>query len=162
MVKRNWDLFGLIIILATAFDQVTKAFVLSKIDLYGSVPVISGFFHIIHTRNRGMAFGMLNNPDPGPAFYFLTGASVFAVILILFWFLRLKEYEKSIIPGLALILGGALGNLIDRLRLGEVIDFLDFHIGSYHWPAFNVADSCISVGTIWVVISLLFFISPDQ
>jgi signal peptidase II len=162
MVKRNWGLFGFIIILVTALDQITKALVLSSIDLYGSVPVVSSFLNIVHTRNRGMAFGLLNNPSPGPAFYFLTGASVFAVILILFWFHRLKEYEKSIIPGLALILGGALGNLIDRLRIGEVIDFLDLQIGSYHWPAFNLADLCISIGTIWVVICLLFFISPDQ
>ncbi|MGD9162552.1 MAG: signal peptidase II, partial [Desulfobacteraceae bacterium] len=112
--------------------------------------------------NRGMAFGLFNDPDPGPAFFILTCASVFAVILIIFWFSRLKEHEKPLIPGLALILGGALGNLIDRLRIGEVIDFLDIQIGSYHWPAFNIADSCISIGTTWVVVCLLFFINPDQ
>ncbi len=162
MIKRNWRLFFLIIILATVLDQVTKILVLSNIDLHGSVPVISGFFNIVHTRNRGMAFGLLNNPDPGPAFYFLTGASVLAVLFILFWFFMLKEYEKRLTPGLALILGGALGNIIDRLRIGEVIDFLDVQIGSYHWPAFNIADSCITVGTTWVVICLLFFINPDQ
>ena len=162
MVKRNWGLFSLIIFLVTALDQVTKILVLSNIDFHGSVTVISGFFNIVHTRNRGMAFGLLNNPDPGPAFYILTCASVFAIILIVFWFSRLREYEKPLIPGLALILGGALGNLIDRLRIGEVVDFLDVQIGSYHWPAFNVADSCISLGTIWVVVCLLFFINPDQ
>jgi signal peptidase II len=161
MVKRNWGLFSIIIVLVIALDQVTKILVLSNIDFHGSVPVISGFFNIVHTRNRGMAFGLLNNPDPGPAFYILTCASVFAVILIIFWFSRLREYEKPLIPGLALILGGALGNLIDRLRIGEVIDFLDVQIGSYHWPAFNVADSCISIGTIWILISLLFFINSD-
>ena len=75
MVKRNWGLFSLIIILATVLDQVTKTLVLSNIDLHGSVPVISGFFNIVHTRNRGMAFGLFNNPDQGPAFYFLTGAN---------------------------------------------------------------------------------------
>lgn len=162
MVKQNWGLFSLIIILATTLDQVTKTLVLSKIDFHGSVPVVTGLFNIVHTRNRGMAFGLLNNPDPGAAFYFLTGASVFAVLLIVFWVFRLKEYEKPLIPGLALILSGALGNLIDRLRIGEVIDFLDIQVGSYHWPAFNIADSCISIGTIWVVICLLFLINPDQ
>ena len=162
MVKRNWRLFSLIIILVTALDQVTKTLVLSYIDFHGSVPVIHGLFNIVHTRNRGMAFGLFNNPDSGRAFYILTCVSVFAVLLIVFWFFRLKENEKSLIPGLALILGGALGNLIDRLRIGEVIDFLDIRIGSYHWPAFNVADSCISAGTIWVVVCLLFFINPDQ
>jgi len=162
MVKRNWGLFGLFIILSTALDQFTKILVLSNIGLQGSVPVVPGLFNIVHTRNRGMAFGLFNNPDPGPAFYFLTGASVFAVILIIFWFFMLKESEQLLIPGLGLIVGGALGNLFDRLRIGEVIDFLDFHMGSYHWPAFNIADSCISIGTIWVVICFLFFINPDQ
>jgi signal peptidase II len=162
MVKRSRGLFSLIIILATAIDQITKGLILSKIDLHGSVPVISGFFNIVHTRNRGMAFGLFNNPDQGMAFYFLTGASVFAILLIGFWFFRLKEYEKPLIPGLASILGGALGNLIDRMRFGEVIYFLDIQIGSYHWPAFNIADSCITVGTIWVVICLVFLIKPDQ
>ncbi len=160
MVKRNWGLFSLIIILAAILDQVTKLLVLSNVDLHSSVPVISGFFNIVHTRNRGMAFGLFNNP--GPAFYFLTGLSVLAVVLILFWFFRLRENEKSLTPGLALILGGALGNIIDRFRIGEVIDFLDVQIGSYHWPAFNIADSCISIGTIWVIICLLFFITPDK
>lgn len=162
MVKQNWRLFSLIIILSTILDQVTKTVVLSKIDLHGSVPVISGFFNIVHSRNRGMAFGFFNNPDPGPAFYFLTGASVFAILLVGFWFFRLKEYERPLIPGLGLILGGASGNLIDRLRIGEVIDFLDIQVGSYQWPAFNIADSCITVGTIWVVICLIFIINPDK
>ena len=161
-MKRKWGLFSIIIILATTLDQVSKILVTSNIDFYGSVPVISGFFNIVHTRNRGMAFGLFNNPASGTAFYFLTGASFFAVVLISFWFFRLKESEKPLTPGLALILGGALGNLIDRLRIGEVIDFLDIQIGSYHWPSFNLADSCISVGTIWVVVCLLFFINPDQ
>ena len=162
MVRRNGGLFALIIILVTILDQFTKFLVLWKINLHDSVPLISGFFSIVHTRNRGMAFGFLNNPAPGPAFYFLTGASILAILLIGYWFSRLKDYEKSLVPGLALILGGALGNLIDRLRIGEVIDFLDLQIGSYHWPAFNIADSCISIGTIWVVVCLLFFIDPDK
>ncbi len=161
-MKRNSGLFCLIIILVTSIDQVTKYLVAAHIELYGALQVIPGFFSIVNARNRGMAFGLLNNPDPGPAFYFLTGASVFAVLLITFWFFRLKEYEKILVPGLALILGGALGNLIDRLRIGEVIDFLDVQIGTYHWPAFNIADSSISVGTIWVAVCLLFFINPDH
>jgi signal peptidase II len=109
-----------------------------------------------------MAFGFFNNPEQGSAFYFLTGASVLAILLIGFWFFKLRENEKPLMPGLALILGGALGNLIDRLRIGEVIDFLDVQLGSHHWPAFNIADSCISVGTLWVVICLLFLINPEQ
>lgn len=161
-MKRNWGLFGLIIILVTAIDQVTKHLVEANIGLYGSVPVIPDFFYIVNTRNRGMAFGLFNSPDPGPAFYFLTGASVFAVLLITFWFIRLRRHEQILTPGLALILGGALGNLIDRLRIGEVIDFLDIHLGTYSWPSFNIADSAISIGTVWVAVCLLFFINPGK
>ena len=161
-MKRNSGLFCLIIILVIFIDQVTKYLAVANIELYGAFQVIPGFFSIVNARNRGMAFGLLNNPHPGPAFYFLTGASVFAVFLITFWFFRLKDYEKILITGLALILGGALGNLIDRLRIGEVIDFIDVQIGTYHWPAFNIADSSISVGTIWVAVCLLFFINPDN
>ena len=162
MTKRNWFLFCLIIILSVFFDQLTKILVLSKIPLYGSTPVISDFFNLVHTTNRGMAFGFLNSPEAGTSFYILTGASVLAIIFITFWFTRLKDNEKVLIPGLALILGGAAGNLIDRIRIGEVIDFLDIQIGTYHWPAFNIADSCVSVGTIWVIICLLFIIKPDK
>ena len=82
MVKQNWKLFSLIIILAATLDQITKFLVLSKLDLHGSVPVIPGFFNILHTTNRGMAFGLFNSSEPGTAFYFLTGASIFAVLLI--------------------------------------------------------------------------------
>jgi signal peptidase II len=84
-------------------------------------------------------------------------ATIAAVLLLLFWFTKLKDEERRLIFGLSLILGGAIGNLIDRLRLREVIDFLDFHLGAYHWPAFNVADSAITVGTFWVAINLLFY-----
>ncbi len=158
MVKKNWGLFGLIILLAAAADQAAKLAVSFKINLHESVPVIPGFFNIVHVKNRGMAFGIFNNPDPGPAVYFLAGASIFAVLLITFWFINLKENEKIVIPGLALIMGGAIGNLIDRLRLNVVIDFLDIQIGSYHWPAFNIADSCITVGTAWVLVCFIFYI----
>ena len=161
-MKRNSGLFCLIIILVIFIDQVTKYLAVANIELHGAFQMIPGFFSIVNARNRGMAFGLFNSPDTGLAFYFLTGASIFAVLLIIFWFFRIKDYEKILIPGLALILGGALGNLIDRLRIGEVIDFIDVQIGTYHWPAFNIADSSISVGTIWVAVCLLFFINPDN
>ncbi len=161
MRKKQW-LFWAIIILTAFFDQVSKYLVAAKLELYTTVPVLSGFFNIVNTRNRGMAFGFLNTHEPGPAFYFLTCASIFAVIIIIFWFFRLKGYEKPMVPGLAMITGGASGNLIDRLRIGEVIDFLDVQIGTYHWPAFNIADASISVGTIWVAVCLLFIINPDK
>ncbi len=154
--RRNYTLLTLPALVVILLDQVSKYVVLRAIELHESIPLISGIFSLVHTRNRGMAFGLLNRPGSDFSFYFLVGATFAAVVLLLFWFTRLKDGEGKLVLGLSLILGGAIGNLIDRLRLGEVIDFLDFHIGPYHWPAFNIADSAITVGTFWIVIILLF------
>ena len=118
--------------------------------------MINGFFSLVHLRNRGMAFGLLNRPDLDFGFYLLTAGSVVAIGILLVWFFRIKEEARRIIIGLSLILGGAVGNLIDRLRLREVIDFLDFYLGPFHWPAFNVADSAITIGVIWVAVHFIF------
>ena len=141
-------------------DQITKWVVLRTLDIHQSVTVVSGFFNLVHVRNRGMAFGFLNRPGSDLSFYFLVFATVAAILVLVFWAIKLKQEEYRMLPGLSLILGGALGNLVDRVRLHEVIDFLDFHIGHYHWPAFNVADSAITVGTIWVALILIFRPSP--
>ena len=93
-------------------------------------------------------------------FAFLVAATVGALILLLYWFRRLRDGNWTVILGISLILGGAVGNLIDRLRYREVIDFLDFYVGPYHWPAFNLADSAITVGTIGVALNMLF--SPSM
>ncbi|MFH1491541.1 MAG: signal peptidase II [Pseudomonadota bacterium] len=137
-------------------DQITKALILSAFPLHEHAPVISGFFNLVHVRNRGMAFGLMNRANSVFVFYALTAATIIAVALLLFWFSKLQESDNRIIIGFSLIIGGALGNLIDRVRLGEVVDFLDFYIGGYHWPAFNVADASITVGTFWVALNLFF------
>ena len=137
-------------------DQLSKFAILHTLRVYESVPVLNGFFSLVHIRNRGMAFGIMNRQDVDLPFYFLLAATIGAIILLVFWFFRLKQGPSRMILGLSLILGGAIGNLIDRLRFGEVIDFLDFYVGPYHWPAYNVADSAITVGTFLVAISLLF------
>jgi signal peptidase II len=142
---------------ATVFlDQLSKFFVLKHLPLHQTRPVIEGFFQLVHVRNRGMAFGLLNRPGIEFGLYLLIAASIGAVALLLVWSLRLGDRNQRVLPGLSLIVGGAIGNLIDRVRLGEVVDFLDFFAGSYHWPAFNVADCAITVGTIWVALLLLF------
>ena len=110
----------------------------------------------MHIRNRGMAFSLLNRPGFDFTFYFLVTATLTAVAIITIWLLRLKRNDRYLTLGLSLILGGALGNLIDRLRLREVVDFLDFYIGSYHWHTFNIADSAITVGTFLVAVILVF------
>ena len=137
-------------------DQISKMVVVHSLRLHESVPVLTGFFNLVHTRNRGMAFGLMNRPDINFGSYFLMAASLVAIVLLLVWFFKLGDGDKRITLGLSLILGGAVGNLIDRIRLREVIDFLDFYIGPYHWPVFNVADSAITVGTFLVAISFVF------
>ena len=157
IMKRNTYLLTFPALAVVLLDQISKYIVVRSIAFHESIPVISGFFSLVHTRNRGMAFGLMNRPGSDFSFYFLVTATIAAVILLLFWFTKLKDEERRLIFGLSLILGGAIGNLIDRLRLREVIDFLDFHIGTYHWPAFNLADSAITLGTFWVAISLLLY-----
>lgn len=143
-------------------DQISKQLVTGTIRFYESIPVIEGFFNLVHVRNRGMAFGLMNRPGIDFRFYLLVGATFLAIALLLYWFSRLKDEERRLVFGLALILGGAIGNLIDRIRLKEVVDFLDFYIGQCHWPAFNLADSAITVGTFWVALNLFFSKSPDN
>lgn len=137
-------------------DQISKWAIIHSLSIHESVPLLSGFFNLIHIRNRGMAFGLFNRPGLDFAFYLLLGAAIGTVVLIIFWFFKHREIDRRITLGISLILGGAIGNLIDRFRFREVIDFLDFYLGPYHWPAFNVADSAITVGTLWIAINLIF------
>ena len=136
-------------------DQISKFVLVSTIPRYGSVAVIDGFFNLVHVRNRGIAFGLMNRPGQGLQFYFLVAATIGAIALLLFWFKKMKDEDPKITIGLGLILGGAIGNFIDRIRLGEVIDFLDFYVGSYHWPAFNAADAAITVGILWLAVTTI-------
>ncbi|OQY45448.1 MAG: signal peptidase II [Desulfobacteraceae bacterium 4572_87] len=148
-------------LLIVCLDQAAKLAVQGSLNIYESVPIISGFFNMVHVRNRGMAFGFMNRPDMNYGFWVLVSATVLAIILLLFWFYRMEDESNWMTLGLSLILGGALGNLIDRIRLHEVIDFLDVYVGSYHWPAFNVADAAITVGALMVGLNL-FLTSPEK
>ncbi len=128
-------------------DQISKTIVRNTMSLYESIPVIPEFFHLTYVTNDGMAFG-INFP---------LGIYVFSAISIiftgfLFWYLwSIKDDEIVVRTGVALILAGAIGNLIDRIFLGEVVDFLDFMIGDFHWYVFNLADSCVTVGLGFVL-----------
>jgi signal peptidase II len=155
-LKRNyhlmiWPAFGVILL-----DQISKFAVMQSLRVHETVPVIAGFFNLVHVRNRGMAFGFLNRPDVSFGYYLLVGASIGAIMLLLFWFIKLKETDNMTVLALSFILGGAIGNLIDRLRFREVVDFLDVYVGAYHWPAFNVADSAITVGAFLIAITVFF------
>ena len=128
-------------------DQITKGMVRSTMSLYESIPVITDFFHITYVTNDGMAFG-LNFPF---GIYVFSGVSILFTGF-LFWYLwTIQDHGLIIRTGIALILAGAIGNLIDRVFLGEVVDFLDFMVGDYHWYVFNIADSCVTVGMGFVL-----------
>ncbi|MFH1241003.1 MAG: signal peptidase II [Pseudomonadota bacterium] len=160
--ERNYHLMVWPALAVLLLDQLSKLAIIHALQVYESVTVIKGFFNLVHIRNRGMAFGIMNRPDVDLPFYILLAATIGAVVLLLVWFFTLKQTAGRTILGLSLILGGAIGNLIDRIRFREVIDFLDFYVGPYHWPAFNVADSAITVGTFLVAISLIFQRAPHS
>jgi signal peptidase II len=123
--------------------------------LYQKVEVIHGFFNLVHVRNTGGAFGIFGGEKGGLGSLLFVLVSLIAIGSILFLFVRLREDEKTLSLSLSLVLSGAIGNLIDRLRLGEVVDFLDFYLFSYHWPAFNIADSAICLGIGLMALELL-------
>ena len=119
---------------------------------------LTPFFNLVIVWNQGISFGMLNqNFNYGPA---LLVAVSLAIVLVFLYILLRKPNTKWQSLAIAMIIGGALGNVIDRLRFGAVIDFLDFHIGSHHWPSFNVGDSCICIGVFILIIQGLFFEKP--
>jgi signal peptidase II len=129
--------------------------IIQKLLLYQKIEVIQGFFNIIHVRNTGGAFGIFGGEKGGFGSILFVVVSLIAIGVILFLFIRIKEEEKTLALSFSLILSGAVGNLIDRLRYGEVIDFLDFYLSSTHWPAFNIADSAICIGIGLMALELL-------
>lgn len=137
-----------------ALDQVTKAWVQHVLPLWSGIPVIQGFFNLVHVLNKGAVFGFLNRSDIDWQRYFFIGATVLAMTIIVHLLRTAQKESPAMFTGLGLVFGGAAGNLVDRVRFGHVIDFLDFYVGSYHWPAFNVADSAICVGALFLVITL--------
>lgn len=136
-------------------DQLSKLLVLAFLPLHSSVVVIPGFFNLVHVRNTGAAFSFLAGDYSIWRQIFFVTVSIVGMAVILYVYKGLERTNRWARVSLALIFGGALGNLIDRLRLGEVIDFLDVYVGPYHWPAFNVADSAISIGAVLLLLFLL-------
>jgi signal peptidase II len=145
-------IMGVIVVL----DQATKRIVDEMMSLHESHGLIDGFLRLTYVRNRGAAFGILSDADlPFQAVVFsVLSLAALAAIGLYAW--RLPAESRLPKSALALIIGGALGNLIDRMRLGYVIDFVDAHVGTYHWPAFNVADSAITVGVVLLVLDMLW------
>lgn len=161
MKHDNWLNFFRLPLLVTIFitiaDQITKIAIVKTVELHQKpIPVIDGFFDIVHTRNKGAAWGIFNNYT-----WVLTIISFVAAVLMIIYFKKLSEEKKWQAVGMSLIIGGTIGNLIDRARLSEVIDFLSFHWKDvYHFPAFNVADSAITVGVFLYAIVSMGIIKP--
>ena len=154
-MKKN-HLFLLIVVTIGTLDQITKFLIEKKIGLYQKIVFAENFFSLIHIRNRGAAFGFLADFDSRLVLAFFIVLTLIAMAAILFLFIHLPSRQYFSEVALSLIFAGALGNFIDRVRIGEVIDFLDFHWYQYHWPAFNIADSSITVGVVLYILSLLY------
>ena len=142
-------------------DQVTKYWITRHLALHEHIVVIHNFFNITHVLNPGGAFGFFANGSPGlRKFIFLFLSSLVALFVVWLY----KKTARDLVAlsiGLALIFGGALGNLIDRFRFGKVVDFLDFYLGTIHWPAFNIADSAISIGMCILIYHVVLNKIPD-
>ena len=142
-------------------DQVTKALIGFYLQPYHSISVIPGFFNLTHIHNPGGAFGFLAGADPIIRKIVFLFVSFLAVALILWYYLKTPESYPILATDFAMIFGGAIGNLIDRIRTGKVVDFLDFYLGNLHWPAFNIADSAITIGIGIFILQLLFKKLPE-
>lgn len=142
-----WLLLSALVIV---LDQFTKYLVATHFYLFESVR-LTGFLNLTYVRNTGVAFSLLNHQS---RLLFIAIGLLIALAIVV-WLLRSSRRSRLMAAALALILGGALGNVIDRVRLGYVVDFIDFHVANWHWPAFNVADSAVTVGAVLLVLLAL-------
>jgi signal peptidase II len=152
--------FFIIVGAVVLLDQFSKLLVLRYIPQHQSISVIPGFFSLTHVRNPGGAFGFMAQDSSPLRYWLFLGAAFFALVMILYFYYKTPGSRPVFGAALALIFGGAVGNLIDRLRFGEVIDFLDVYLGYLHWPTFNIADSAVTIGVTIFVIHILFKKSP--
>ena len=148
MKRAHYLTLSALVILA---DALTKWIIATRVELHESIGVIPNLFQIVHVRNSGAAFGIGANTESHVIPFLLNGGAIAVFCIVVVYALRTAVSDRLLQVGLHLILGGAIGNLVDRFRFGYVVDFLDFYVRDHHWPAFNVADSAICIG-----IGLLF------
>lgn len=155
-IKRKYAILFLITSIILLLDQLTKALVVQRFKLGESISILDGFFSLTYIRNTGAAFGILAQADPAFRIPFFLVVPLIALFAIGYIFRKIADQDLKLSGALSLVMGGAIGNLIDRVLLGYVIDFLDFHWKfEYHFPAFNVADSAICVGVGILMLDLL-------
>ena len=138
--------------LVLSLDAWTKALALRHLDLHQPVPGIDGLLNWTLVYNPGAAFSFLSDASGWQRWFFAAFALVMTIALVI-WLVRLAKHEGVTATALALVIGGAIGNLIDRVLTGRVVDFIDFYVGTWHWPAFNVADSAITLGVILLLVT---------
>lgn len=158
LTRRAMATIGVVILV---LDQLTKLLVRTQIALNDSIEIVPGFLNLVHVRNTGAAFGFLNSVDLGYKQFLMTGIALVALLAIGLYAARVGSREPLARAGLALILGGAVGNLIDRASVGYVVDFVDAYWRSYHFWAFNVADSAITVGAVFLILDMLVVTRAD-
>lgn len=157
--QQRFLLLTTVSLITMILDQVLKFYIQQTMRLHETIVVIPGFFHLTYIRNPGAAFGLLANQGNGFRFVFFGITSLVAVVLLGTLLYKTPQDQWMMPLAISLVLGGALGNMLDRLRFGEVVDFLDFFMNDFHWPAFNLADSAITIG---VTILLIHFFLERQ
>ncbi len=140
--------------LVIAFDQVTKYMVTDSLQLFQSIPIMPSL-NLVLAHNTGAAFSFLSDAGGWQRWFFAVLAIAVSIVIVV-WLKRLKKNERRLAVALSLVLGGAVGNVWDRIVHGYVVDFIDVYYGDWHWPAFNVADSAICVGAALLIIDALF------
>ncbi|KQC08392.1 MAG: signal peptidase II [Smithella sp. SDB] len=154
-MKKNLIIFILGAVAIVVLDQITKTVIIQKLSIHESLTVIDGLFNIVYVMNPGAAFGFLANASELFRRIFFTGITLTVILLIIYYIVKSKLQNTLYVISLTLIFSGAVGNLIDRIRFGAVVDFLDVYIGTAHWPAFNVADSSISIGAALMIFGMI-------
>jgi signal peptidase II len=152
---RKTALLLMVLIIGLILDQASKLLVLHYLPLGGQHRAVDGFFNLVHVHNKGVAFGLMSGWSVDVTRWFFMGTTTMVAAVVLYLWYKLPADHLAAGLGYSLILAGALGNLIDRARLGEVVDFLDVYWGRYHWPAFNIADSLVCVGAGLLVLVIL-------
>jgi signal peptidase II len=153
---KSWRPYAFLIGGLLILDQASKTWIAAKIGFYESIRVIPGFFSLTHVRNKGAIFGVFNHLGGRTVVWILTGLSILAFFLVLAYFAKTPPEQKLTRLTLTLIMAGALGNQIDRIIRGSVVDFLEVHVGRFYWPTFNVADSCVTIGAVLLI--FIFFV----
>ncbi len=153
--RRARIIYALIVVVIFAGDQITKHIAQDSIAHGTVITVIPGFFNLIHTENSGIAFSLFSGASSSWKLVLLIGVSLALLVTVVVVALKSRQMNWQTGVGLALIVGGASANLLDRIRFGQVVDFLDVYYRSYHWPTFNVADSAIVVGAGFLLLDIL-------